>query len=74
MDDVQFIFFSLCRLNFMPDVLVLREVIRLYEVCPLRHDFLLDLVKLSSQLLVLNLESIVLLATLSNDISLSGML
>ena len=58
----------------MPDVLVLREVLRLYEFFPLRHDFLLDLVKLSSQLLVLNLESIVLLATLSNDISLSRML
>ena len=74
MDYINLISNSLCLLDTRPDVLVLREVIRLYEICPLRHDFLLDLVKLSSQLLILNLESSVLLTTLSNDFSLSWML
>ena len=78
MDAFNFILHGLCFLDIRPDVLVLREVIRLYEICPLRHghghDFLLDLVKLSSQLLILNFESSVLLTTLSNDVSLSWML
>ena len=74
MDYIYFIAHGLCLFYFRPDVLVLREVIRLYEICPLRLDVLLELVKFSSQLLILNLESSVLLTTLSNDFSLSWML